>query len=384
MLFRADARMDELARRKVLPPELAAMMKTPPAPVAGSDEPGNNAGRAAGAAEAAGSQATVGAVTAQAAPGTVGLTTGVKGATATGAGGPAAPAPAGATAPVLGGGTDYFVRNPDPQPGLEPLFVYHRADSRSIRSADRGGRAWIELGAAVNATDFFTSKVVRASVPGIERFEHDIASPPIRNRATLAGNIANASPIADMTAMLIALGAELDIAALPLSAATAGARPVAGTAPQAVRSITLESFFLGYKKIDLGPGEVITGIRFPADWSRFTFEKAAKRDRLDIATVNCAAAVRLDGNGVIADARWSAGGVAATPLRLATVEEAMRGRTPNAALAREVGRLAAEAGSPMSDVRGSAAYRKRLLERLAWATFIRLWPELRLEEDLLK
>jgi xanthine dehydrogenase small subunit len=270
------------------------------------------------------------------------------------------------TGPVLGGGTDYFVRNPDPEPGLAPTFVYGSADARIIRTVTRSGRPWVEMGPATNATDFFTSAVVRAAAPGIERFEADIASPPIRNRATLAGNIANASPIADMTAMLIALRAELTL-----------------SCADGERVVILENFFLGYKKTDLSPGEVISGIAFPADWSRFSFEKAAKRDRLDIATVNCAVAVRQSTDGAIEEASYSAGGVAATPLRLTDVERAMTGQRPSAELARAAGALAAEAGSPMSDVRGSSTYRKRLLERLAWAAFIRLWPELGLEEDLL-
>jgi xanthine dehydrogenase small subunit len=88
-------------------------------------------------------------------------------------------------------------------------------------------------------------------------------------------------------------------------------------------------------------------------------------------------------DGTIAEARYSAGGVAATPLRLRDAEAAMIGRKPSAALARELGTIAAGAGSPMSDVRGSSTYRKRLLERLAWAACCRLWPELRLEEELL-
>ena len=267
---------------------------------------------------------------------------------------------------VIGGGTDYFVRNPDPQPGLAPSFTYRGPEARSITRLERGGKALVRLGPAVNATDFFGSAVVREAVPGIERHERDVASPPIRNRATLAGNIVNASPIADMTAMLMALGTELVLAG-----------------PGGERRVALEKFFLGYKKVDLRPGETVAAIEFEAGWNRFAFEKASKRERLDIATVNCAAAVRMAADGTIADARYSAGGVAATPLRLTEAEEAMRGERPSAALARELGTIAAGSGSPMSDVRGSSTYRKRLLERLAWAASCRLWPELKLEEELL-
>jgi len=132
------------------------------------------------------------------------------------------PAPSGgsgavgpATGLVIGGGTDYFVRNPDPDPSLAPSFSDKGTAARTVSERSEGGRKVVLLGAAVNATDFFSSPVVRAAAPGIERFEADVASPPIRNRATLAGNIVNASPIADMTAMLIALGAELTSPAPP-------------------------------------------------------------------------------------------------------------------------------------------------------------------------
>jgi len=274
---------------------------------------------------------------------------------------------------VLGGGTDWFVRNPDPDPDTNPVFTYAGPEARSIIQTIRDGKAYVAMGAAVNATDFFGSELVRQAAPGIERFEADVASPPIRNRATLAGNIANASPIADMTAMLVALGAELSLAS----------HNVGQRSGSSERTVALEDFFLGYKKVDLRPGESIAGISFPADWSCFAFEKASKRERLDIATVNCAVAVRMAADGTIDEAKYSAGGVAAVPLRLKDVEAAMQGRKPSAAMVREIGALAAEAGSPMSDVRGSSAYRKRLLERLAWAACIRLWPGLQLAEELL-
>lgn len=312
-----EARLGTLADAKVLPAAMAMLMATPP-------EPAPSEGKAS--AEKQGS----------------------------GAG------------PVLGGGTDYFVRNPDPDDGLAPSFTDAATGSRAIREIIEGGKPFISLGAAVNASDFFASSLVRRAAPGIERHELDVASPPIRNRATLTGNIVNASPIADMTAMLIALGAHLCIQ---------------GTSRE--RTLALEDFFLGYKKIDLAPGERVSEIRFPAGWDRFAFEKASKRERLDIATVNCAVAVRLDQDGSIAEARYAAGGVAATPLRLRDVEEAMKGKKPSADLARALGTIASAAGSPMSDVRGSSNYRKKLLERLAWAALCRLWPELRLEEELL-
>lgn len=268
----------------------------------------------------------------------------------------------------IGGGTDYFVRNPDPEPDMAPRFSDQAPEARAIRRVRDGDAAWIELGSAVTADDFFASPLIREIASGIERYAAEIASPPIRTRATLAGNIVNASPIADMTAMLIALGARV---------------VVEGAADGRLRSAELERFFLGYKKLDLRAGERVRALRIPAVEVRFSFEKAAKRARLDIATVNTALTVRMAADGAIAAARYAAGGVAPVPLRLAAAEELLVGRKPSADLARELGRLAYASGSPIGDVRGSSEYRKRLMERLAWAHCVRLWPELKLEEELL-
>lgn len=267
----------------------------------------------------------------------------------------------------LGGGTDWYVRNPDPDPDLAPRFSDQAPGARSIRAGGSAERPVLELGSAVTVDDFFASPLVRNLAPGIERFAADVASPPIRARATLAGNIVNASPIADLTSMLLALGARL----------------VLEGGPEGEHLLELSDFFLGYKKTDIRDGERVRGILIPASPLRFNFEKAAKRARLDIATVNTAMAVTISPDGGIASVRASAGGVAPVPLRMAALENAMVGKQPSAALAREAGKLAYECGSPIGDVRGSAGYRRRLMERLTWAHFIRLWPELGLEKELL-
>jgi xanthine dehydrogenase small subunit len=311
-------RLQELGRRGVLPPNLAALMSDPPTPV-GRSEAGPNA------------------------------------------------------ASAIGGGTDYFVRNPDPDEGLSLYFTGSAPEARAIGPRELDGKHYVSLGAGVTATDFFNSPAVQAIAPGIERFERDIASPPIRNRATLAGNIANASPIADMTAILIALDAKLELRA-------ADGQGSKGN----IRYVNLPGFFLGYKKIDLKPGERISAILIPAQPVLFNFEKAAKRARLDIATVNSAIGLTLGTDGAITAARYAAGGIAPVPLRLPEIEAALIGKKPSAALARQIGGMAMQAGSPIGDVRGSSGYRRRLMERFAWAHFIRLWPGMKLEEELFK
>ena len=310
---------------------------------------------------------------------------------------------------ALGGGSDYFVRNPEGplSPGAAILLDrapelrritqasaqgigldesaeggprITQASARGIgldESAEGGPRItrendWISIGAAVNWREFFASPELRAAAPGIERFEARLASPLVRERATVGGNIVNASPVGDLTSMLIALGALVRI-----------------TRPDGKRrELPIESFFLGYKKLDLGDGEILASILVPAAARapRFNFEKASKRDRLDIAAVNSAAFLELDGEARVVRARISAGGVAPVPLFLKEASAFLAGKRIDASTALEVAlsaaRIAAAEASPMSDIRGSADYRRRVLERLVLAHFIELFPGTGVEEAI--
>jgi len=273
-------------------------------------------------------------------------------------GSPPAAAPEGLN---LGGGTDWFVKNPDPEPGTGVAFTDRQAGLDRI---ERRGD-FLSIGAAVTVRSFFEDPLIRAHAPGIGSFEAQVASLPIRNRATLSGNVVNASPIADMTAILLALDARARL------------RSASGT-----RDLPLAEFFLGYKKTALAEGEFIETLLLPAAGGpvRFNFEKVSKRERLDIASANTALALRMEGDQ-ISWARLAAGGMAPVPLLARNASEYLVGRVPDAAAAREAARLAREECSPISDVRGSAEYRSRLLERLVLAHFVRLFPDRGLLEE---
>ena len=315
---------------------------------------------------------------------------------------------------TLGGGTDWFVRHPDPETDQENDFT---ECEKKLRSIQLGGSV-LEIGAATTVREFFANTEVRAialgrgSAAGIESYEADVASPPIRARATLAGNIANASPVADMTAMLFALDARLRLGVRP------GSEPAGTTRSEDLhREIALTDFFIGYKKTAARADERIEAILLPqADQARlFSFEKAARRARLDIAAVNTAFSCRLangDGSGknqgdgrgegkknpgektssskaftrenppVLHDVRLSAGGVGPTPLLLKEASAYLEGKPVTAANVRECALLAVTGTKPISDARGTAAYRSDILERLVMAHFLRLFPELSLEEEL--
>lgn len=293
------ARLEALGRRRVLPSSLAALMSSLP-------EPGSRP----------------------------------------------APAPEGLN---LGGGTDWFVKNPDPEPGAGVAFTDRQAGlDRIERTGD-----FLSVGAAVTVRSFFENPLVRAFAPGIEAFEARVASLPIRNRATLAGNVVNASPIADMTALLLALDARARL------------RSASG-----FRDLPLAEFFLGYKKTALRDGEFLDALLVPASAGpvRLNFEKVSKRESLDIATANTALALRMEGDR-ISWARLSVGGMAPVPFLARAASDYLVGKSPDAAAAREAARLALADCTPLSDVRGSSGYRTRLLERLILAHFVRLFPD---------
>jgi xanthine dehydrogenase small subunit len=182
----------------------------------------------------------------------------------------------------------------------------------------------------------------------------------IRNRATLGGNLATASPIGDGLPALLALDAELTLAS-----AAGGARRIA-----------LVDFFLGYRQTALLPGEVIVAVHLPrplAVWQRFY--KVSKRVLDDISTVAAAFALDLSPDRRVRRLRAAFGGVAATPLRARAIEARALGRPWTRDL---IDALMAELdglGTPLTDARGSAAYRRRMMGKLLEKFFVEIAQE---------
>ena len=180
------------------------------------------------------------------------------------------------------------------------------------------------------------------------------ASPLIRNRATLGGNLATASPIGDAAPLLLALDA--------------GVR-IAGTGGE--RTLPLDRFFLGYRKTALEAGEVLVSVIVPKPLPSIArFYKAAKRRMDDISTVAACFALDLDAGGRVERARLAYGGVAPVPLRATEAEDAILGARWNQAAVERAQQALAKTLHPISDHRGSAAYRlalsQSLLEKFWW------------------
>jgi xanthine dehydrogenase small subunit len=180
------------------------------------------------------------------------------------------------------------------------------------------------------------------------------ASPLIRNRATLGGNLATASPIGDAAPMLLVLDAVVH---------------VAGRAGR--RAIPLASFFLGYRKTAMQAGEMLVSIEIPKPLPHFVrFYKIAKRRLDDISTVAAAMAMDLDAGGRVRRARFALGGVAATPIRVTEAENAVVNQPWNEAAVERVQQVFDRTLTPLSDHRGSKEFRlevsKSLVEKYWW------------------
>jgi len=174
------------------------------------------------------------------------------------------------------------------------------------------------------------------------------ASPPIRNRATLGGNLATASPIGDAAPLLLALDARLHVAGL------AGRRVV-----------DLGAFFAGYRRTTLGSAEILAAIEIDEPLPQeLRFYKIAKRRLDDISTVAAAIALDRDASNRVTRARFCFGGVAATPVRLTEADAAVADLPWNEAAVERVQHALDRTLTPLSDHRGSKEYRLEVAKSL--------------------
>ena len=254
----------------------------------------------------------------------------------------------------IAGGTDLYVQQGEEIPDRRVEVLNRRPALKGIRRS--GGE--FRIGALTTFEEFGADPRVIEALPRIGAFNHLIASWQIRNRATLSGNIVNASPIGDFTALLLALDARIVLDG-------GGTR----------RSVPLKEFYRGYKQMDLRPGELLTEVAFAdtAD-ALVNFEKVSKRTCLDIASVNSACSIRCTGD-TIGDAHFSLGGVAPIPLYLHQTSQALRGRILDLETAFEAVRISQQEIAPITDVRGSAEYKRLLARQLLIAHFVTLFPE---------
>jgi xanthine dehydrogenase small subunit len=240
---------------------------------------------------------------------------------------------------VVAGGTDIYIHSGDELALRQPVFLSKRENLNFILRNE----STIRVGASVTAKQLKESPVISNLFPGLKDFLGRVSSTQIRSRATLGGNLVNASPIADLAIVFLALNSSVTFST--------------------GRLLPLCDFYLGYKHIDLQPGEILTEISFPVPepGSVLTALKVCKREYLDIASVNSAMLLLVE-NGIIRRVSLSAGGVAPFPLLLRRTASYLSGREISPATIQAACSEVSREISPISDVRGSREYKDALLK----------------------
>lgn len=249
---------------------------------------------------------------------------------------------------IIAGGTNLL-----PIMREEPLQAKVLVDISGVQglTAIQEEQGRILVGAAAAMAEIEKNSLVLEKAPLLAQAAGRLGNPMTRNRATIGGNIANASPAADSAPPLLALDASVHL-----------------TGPSGEVDMPLEDFFLEYREIDLKPGQVITHFSFatPPANARQGFAKLGLRDGASISVVSLAWLVVMDG-GVCTRARAALGSVAPIPMRAPKTEAALEnGKLDRQLIQRAVEILRKEI-APVSDVRASAEYRRHaagvLLER---------------------
>ena len=200
----------------------------------------------------------------------------------------------------------------------------------------------VEIGALTTYTDLLRDSTIQSEFPLMCAAARETGAVAIQNRGTVGGNIANASPAADLPPALLVYDATLDIAS-----------------SRGVRQVDYRHFHTGYKQMDLAPDELIVSIKVPRGRStwRQSYRKVGTRRAQAISKVCFAAAASIQ-DGTVTDLRIALGSVAPTVIRATATEAALRGQplssttiqTARAALAHDI--------SPIDDIRSTASYRQ--------------------------
>lgn len=248
----------------------------------------------------------------------------------------------GPAAAFLAGGTELL---PDFQRGREParhLIALSRiAELHGITLEDDG----LHIGALVSLADIAASAPVQSFLPALATAARAVGSAQIRSVATIGGNICRAVSCADMPPMLIAAESSLRL-----------------IGPGGERTLPLEQFLLGARKTALLPGEMLVEVVLPIQPSHSAaeYERFARRRGSSLAVAAVAARVTLTG-GRIGGARIALGAVAPAPLLVGAAATLLEGAEPSESLFEQAARLCAAAALPISDLRGSAAFRHELV-----------------------
>jgi len=253
---------------------------------------------------------------------------------------------------LLAGGTNLV---PNIRDGSStPLAVVDLGAVKTLRYI-KEEEDMIKIGSLTTFSDILKSDLIKHRAVILREAVGKIAGPLIRNRATVGGNLVDASPAADSAVPLLALKAQLTLRSL-----------------KGDRTVPLARFFADYRKTLIEPGEILTEIVFPAPPkdSRFGYEKIGRRNAMAISVASVAVMLHMK-EDTCTDACIALGAIAPTPIRLGEAEALLRDKVVNLDLAQRCGEIALKDAEPISDLRASSEYRRHVCDVLVRRTICR-------------
>jgi len=256
---------------------------------------------------------------------------------------------------LLAGGTDLLLQLKAHL--LRPAYVVDLGRIPELSRLDYSTGAGLWIGSMVRLRTIQQSALVKEWSPMIGDGAKLVGSLQIRNLATIGGNLCNAAPSADVAPPLMAAGAIASIAG-----------------QGGPRTVPLDSFFVGPRRTVLQEGEILVGVRVPDAPARSggQYLRHTPRQEMDIAVVGVASHVTVDDDGCLG-ARIVLGAVAPTPIRASLAESSLIGKPITAESIDRAAKLAADEARPIDDLRGSADFRRHLVEVLCRRTLHSAW-----------
>jgi len=257
-------------------------------------------------------------------------------------------------AKIISGGTDVMV-----DVNIKKHKFNTTIDTSQIQKLDfiKEKDTAVLIGADTTFSDIILNKIIRKRLPLLYSAISQLGSKQIRNVGTLVGNIANASPIADAATALMALDATLIL-----------------KSKNDERRVPIADFYKGYKITCLKPNEIIFSIEIPLKESVTSFEKTGKRKSVDIASVNSAISLQMN-QDIISNITIAFGGVAPYPVIAQKTANFLKGKEITSAIIEQASLITASEVKPISDLRGSAQFRRLLVRNHIIKHFVKLFPK---------
>jgi len=246
----------------------------------------------------------------------------------------------------IAGGTDLVIQLR--RGVLEAAYLIDLSRISALRTIETSDTSF-RIGALCTHKDLEGHAALVREFPALQAAARVVGGHQIRNVGTVGGNLANASPAADVAVVLLALDAKVHV-----------------RGPSGTREIAIDDLFVSSGKTTLQPAEMIERIEVTrhGDRSRSVFLKVGRRKAMEISVVSAAVSLKFDAGGVCESARIALGAVGPRPLRAKAAEKLLQGEVVDAALVADAAAQARDECTPRSDPRASAAYRTAVVEGL--------------------